>query len=293
MPLNMPIRTEKMAAQSIDSRPALPEGLEFRPARLEIARRVTEYVKNHRKEYKQKRIYASQIKECGRKAVFGVLGFEKGPTGEGHPEWSVSAELGTWLHERVEGWLRAIGGLVRAEFNVESEDGALGGKVDALLEDTVSYETELPAATPESYDAVIEVAGEQFVLDAKTVGSKDFKAGAKGRKMPGYVAQISVYGRLLGVTKGVVLLVSRDTGEMADYEFDIDFGYADALLARASDLMQAVQERRLPAADEWGSSATGSYFCQNLCPFYRQCAAQQRDGSVQRALDAGAAPEEL
>lgn len=293
MPLSIPVRTS--TAAPIDERPAAPE-VEFRPSALNVSARLYAYLKARRREFRPERVYASQIKECGRKLAMGIMGFEKGPTGEGHPEWIVSADLGSWLHERVEGWLRDIGGLVKAEFNVKSEDGALSGRVDALLADTVTpvvEGTDLPAAREDGYEALIEVAGEQFILDAKTVSDKDFKAGVKSFKIPGYVAQISVYGRLLGVRKGIILLVNRNTGEFNDLEFDIDFDYADRLLERASKVMKATEERKLPAAEEWGPDAAGSYYCRNLCPFYRQCAAQQKNGSVQKALDAGADPKEL
>lgn len=293
MPLSMPVRTS--TAAPTDQRPTLPE-TDFRPSALNVSARLYDYLKRRRREFRPERVYASQIKECGRKLAMAIMGFEKGPTGEGHPEWIVSADLGSWLHDRVEGWLREIGGLVKAEFNVKSEDGALSGRVDALLADTVREVVageKVKAERGGSYEALIEVEGEQYILDAKTISEKDYKAGVKSLKIPGYVAQISVYGRLLGVKKGIILLVNRNTGEFTDLEFDIDFDYADRLLVRAGKVMQAVETRTLPAAEEWGDTALGSYYCRNLCPFYRQCAAQQRDGSIQNALDAGAAPEAL
>lgn len=309
MPLNIAVRTS--TAAPTDQRPTQPE-TDFRPSALNVSARLYDYLKRRRREFRPERVYASQIKECGRKLAMAIMGFEKGPTGEGHPEWIVSADLGSWLHDRVEGWLREIGGLVKAEFNVKSEDGTLSGRVDALLADTVrlvpaspvlrsepeahkevAADEKIKAERGDSYEALIEVEGEQYILDAKTISEKDYKAGLKSFKIPGYVAQISVYGRLLGVKKGIILLVNRNTGEFADLEFDIDFDYADRLLERAGKVMQSVETRTLPAAEEWGDTALGSYYCRNLCPFYRQCAEQQRDGSIQNALDAGAAPEAL
>lgn len=293
MPLSIPVRTS--TAAPIDRRPAQPD-TEFRPSALRVSEGLYEHLRSRRREYRPERVYASQIKECGRKLVMGLMGFTKGPTGEGHPEWIVAADLGSWLHERVEEWLRAVGGLVKAEFNVRSADGSLSGRVDALLADTVRVVEDgekVKAERGDSYEAHIDVAGEQYILDAKTISDKDFKAGLNSFKIAGYVAQISVYGRLTGVRKGIILLVNRNTGEFADWEFDIDYDYADKLLARASELVQAAEQRELPPAEEWGDSAAGSYYCRNLCPFYRQCTAQQRDGSIQDALDAGIDPASL
>lgn len=293
MPLSIPVRIS--TAFSLDKRPAAPDVV-FRPSTLNIAARLYAYLKERRQEYRPERVYASQIKDCARKLAMGIMGFERGPIGDAHPEWIVSADLGSWLHERVESWLRDIGCLVKAEFNVKSEDGSLSGRVDALLADTVTPigdGQDIPTACADGYEALIEVAGEQYILDAKTISDKDFKVGVNSFKISGYVAQISVYGRLLGVKKGIILLVNRNTGELNDLEFDIDFDYADRLLERAADVMQAVKERKLPPAEEWGFATEGSYYCRNMCPFYRQCAAQQKDGSIQQALDDGVAPEML
>jgi hypothetical protein len=266
----------------------------FRRSSLNVAERLYELLRAKRREFVPQRVYASQIKECSRKTVMALMGFKKGPVGENNPEWIAVADLGTWLHNQVEDWLREIGGLVKAEFNARSEDGTLSGRVDALLADTVT-----PAPDPrikageDFYCAQIEVAGQQYILDLKTVKEKDFKAGLKGRKIAGYVAQISVYGRMLGVDKGIILLLNRNTGEMVDWEFDIDPEEADGLLLRAKTMYGQAKQRQLPEAEEWGKTRSGSYFCRNLCPFYRQCAEQQASGNIQRALDAGAEPEAL
>lgn len=287
MPLgNIQVRTSAEVdsyAKRAGKTEVVPATTEFRPSALGVAEGLYKLIERRRQEYPQQRVYASQIKSCARQQAMGIMGFTKGKTGEGHPEWVVAAELGTWLHDRVEAWLKALGGLVRSEFRVSSEDGAISGRVDALMTS--------PAETATDYGAHIEVAGEQYILDAKTVSEKDFKKGENSLKIPGYVAQISVYGRLLGVTKGIILLVNRNTGEMRDLEFDIDFDYADKLLERAARIVTMAEARQLPEAEEWGEG--GSYYCRNLCPFYRQCKDEQAHGGVQLALDNGAAPEEL
>lgn len=238
-----------------DDRPAQ---FEFRPSTLRVAERLYEHLRSRRTSYRPGRVYASEITNCARKQAMGIMGFEPAPIGEDNPEWVVAADMGTWLHGVVEGWLKEVGGLVKSEFRVQSKDGAVSGRVDALLSDVGEY------------CALVEI-GEQYILDVKTVSDRDFKAGANGRKIPGYVAQISVYGRLTGVKNGIILLVNRNNGALADLEFTIDFDYADHLLARAARIVQSAEDRVLPPAEAW-TGEDGSFYCKKLCPFYKECA---------------------
>lgn len=267
-----PTRTKKA------DRPFSPPNLSLRPSSLNVANRLMRHI-GQRLPREQARVYASGIKNCARQSAMAIMGFAKGPVGEDNPEWSVAADLGTWLHQKVEGWLHSIGGLIRAEFRVGNDD--ISGRVDALI------------GPYEGYGAEIEVAEQTYILDAKTINARDFAEGAYGRKVPGYIAQISVYGRLLGVTKGIVLLVDRGSGKMTDFEFDIDPEYADQLLARAATIRQLAEARQLPPAEEWGDSSFGSFTCKNFCAFYRQCAAEQLNGMVQVQLDRGVDPSAL
>lgn len=259
-------------------RPFSPPNLNLRPSSLDVAGRLMRHIAV-RDDREQTRVYASGIKNCARQSAMAIMGFVRGPVGEENPEWSVAADLGTWLHQKVEGWLRSIGGLIRAEFRVGNDD--VSGRVDALI------------GPYEGYGASIEVAGQTYILDAKTINARDFAEGTYGRKVPGYIAQVSVYGRLLGVTRGVILLVDRGSGKMTDFEFDIDPEYADQLLARAATIRRLAEARQLPPAEEWGDSGHGSYTCKNFCAFYRQCTAEQLSSMVQVQLDRGADPSAL
>lgn len=281
-----------------------PPALGLRPSKLRVAEGVLAHIKASGRDFKQERVYASQLKNCIRQQAMGIMGFPKHETGENYPQWAAVADLGTWLHDKVEGWLKAIGGTVTAEFDVvdaefgvRSPDDTLGGRVDAHLADVVvkvegDRGRKRKWAGREDYQASIEVQGEQYILDAKTVGEKDYKEGAWGRKVQGYIGQISVYGHLTGAKKGIILLVNRNTGEMMDLEFDIDPDYAEAMLQRAAYIVQTANARELPAAEEWTPSGP-SFFCRNCCPFFRICAEQQETGAIQRRLRRGDNPADL
>lgn len=278
--------------------------IEMRPAALAVAEGIYKLLRSKRRDFRAERVYASGIKNCVRQQMMGIAGFRKDPVGENNPEWLVSADLGEWLHNKVEGWLKEIGGSVHSEFNVRSGDDTLGGRVDHTLADQIVEVKDIPTEkrgtrtvqkalrSPEDYQALVEVAGELYVLDAKTVGAKDFREGAWGRKVPGYVAQITTYGTILGITKGIVLMVCRDNGEMMDMEFDIDPEYGKYLLRRAKGVVDWSAMRRLPPAEEWTDKGA-SFVCNNFCPFYTRCAVQQRTGKVQELLDAGFTPFQI
>lgn len=214
----------------------------------------------------QKTVYASGVTDCARQIALSVIGLKKEPTGEDYPQWSVVAEFGTAIHELVERWLREIGVLVRAEFRVTDPNNVLSGRVDALIRAAGLEPDPIDEETPD-IEALVDVAGEEYILDVKTVGDKDFKEGAWGRKFKKYVAQISVYGKILGVKKGLVLLVNRGTGELQDIEFDIDFDYADQLLARVPPSWDG----RAPGSTGSGGLGRGRrWICLcNVLPFLR------------------------
>ena len=143
------------------------------------------------------------------------------------------ADFGTAIHDLLEKWLKELGIAVKSEYRVKYEtDGqvVLSGRVDhrVKVEDITLDQPEESVLT-----AKIARQSREAILDVKTVGSKDFKQGAHGPKMPGYVAQLSVYCHLEGVKTAIILLVNRDSGELAEYEFDYNPEFAEKMLRRA------------------------------------------------------------
>jgi len=246
-----------------------PEPQSFRPGTTGIANTLYSHFERSTSDRVQRAVYASGLTECARMQGFSLMGFKRATTSlqAAHPEWAVVAEVGNRLHEMILSALEELGVLVEDEFTVRSEDGTLVGRVDGRLK---------------------LADGRELLLDIKTVKGADFKKGSSAPKFNTYRAQLSVYCRILGLTDAVVLLVNRDSGEWDEYEFTVDPAYADSLLARAASIYRLATARVVDEPEVWGS-----FFCTAFCPFYRQCAAQNADGSVQADLDAGLVAEDI
>lgn len=209
-----------------------------------------------REDREHLRVYASKITDCAREQVFSLIGAPKSTPQmvRTNPQWSVAARFGDAIHELVQKHLIALGYCTEqeVEFRVQSPDGALSGRVDALV-------TWYDHANDEPRRAI---------LDIKTVGTKDFVKGSDGPKFSKYKAQIDVYGTLLDVPLGIVLLVDRGSGEMREFHFAVDTARGKTLLARATAIKSHAENKRLPRAE-----MAGTFYCTAFCPFTAQCAA--------------------
>ena len=246
-----------------EPKPFSPPNLNLRPDTFNIRERVFKFIVEEEKKRNrpQTRVHASSIKECARKQAMSIMGFTPTATEmqNNNPQWRLSAQFGTEIHSLFEKYLAGAGLLVKAEYRVESDDGAVSGRVDALVEDSV-------------WAGVVEEGktARQAILDVKTVKHEDFKKGAWGDKIPGYIAQLSVYCRLENVPSAIICLVSRNTGEILALEFDADYEYADTLLTRASWIADSAEKRELPSAEE-----RGSFYCTAFCPFNALCSKEE------------------
>jgi hypothetical protein len=296
--------TEKKPAprQRKADRPFSPPELGLRPSTLRVAERVLEHIQRTRSDQAYNleftrfyaehlrhaaddivakaeryagftepapiRTRASGLKECSRQQVMRLVGCVEAEVGKDSPHWAVSAILGERGHELVEASLKFLQIARRTEFAVYTEAGDLSGRVDA------------------------ELLEEPAILDIKTVGEADFKEGPWGHKVPGYIAQVSVYAALTGNTKGVILLVDRGSGRMSDFEWDVDKLLAQRMFSRAAKIVEYAKKRQLPRPEGFEKGGP-SFKCRLFCPFYRQCLKQEEDGSVQMALDEGKDPRTL
>ncbi len=190
------------------------------------------------------RVYASEIEDCERKIVYSLRGLVGDPVEE--PEWALAAATGTAIHRILQELLMQYpDASVSIEHHVEDEDRVVSGYADA----------------------VIETATDKYIIDIKTVSSREFERRTKLEK---YKAQIGIYGALLLANKGVIVLVNRDNGAIDVIEFEIDYHRAARNIERAGRLVQ------LARADETGRAEwLGSYFCERLCPYKTICTAEE------------------
>lgn len=254
-------------------RAAVPEGGPVRVSDLGLADKLYAHIKNQRKAWTPRNVYASGIKNDRRQQVLALLGVPPSDIiGEDHPEWAAVAELGTSIHSLVEVWMKSLGLALRSEFQVKYK-----------------YEGVVMVSGRADYE--VEMGGALYILDIKTVGRKDFDEGAYGRKFDGYRAQLNVYGRALELEDGkhrdgIILLVCRDSGRLREYIIDLTAEEGDALLLRARAIMRCAAERRLPTGEQFG-------FAAMFNPYKTLCELQDKTGWVQQALNDGVAPEEI
>ena len=186
----------------------------------------------------RERVYASEISGCERRITFALLGCEPDVPQTDSP----SALMGDAIHSYLESLLsEAYPGRVETEVRVVGD--AVSGRIDVLL---------------------TEDDGTPTVIDIKTVGAREWAARSKVEE---YVDQISVYAALVGAATGVILLVNRDTGEMEELRFEIDYARAEALFAKARRLQELARNGFVAEATAWGTDA-----CR-WCPYRRRCEA--------------------
>ena len=248
--------------------------------RIKKASEFADYRDKGKENYVPKvRVRASEIKSCARQTTFRLMGFTPAEVGKDAPWWNLAALSGTELHEQIEIALSFLKVSKRAEFNLTTDDGTFSGRVDHELDGAAFVEE-------------LEENAVDAILDVKTVNEKAFKDGCWGDKVPGYLAQVSPYCLLTGNTIGVILLVDRGSGKLMDFEWTVDQAYAERMLLRANKIVAKVKARKLPKPEAF-ENGKPVFTCYNFCPFFRQCATQEEDGSVQYKLDQGVDPKEL
>jgi len=184
----------------------------------------------------RERVYASEISACERRITFALMGCEPDEARTDSP----SALMGDAIHSYLEALLiEAYPGRVETEVRVVGD--AVSGRIDALL---------------------TEDDGTLTVIDIKTVSAREWAARSKIEE---YVDQISVYAALVGAVTGVVLLVNRDTGEMEELRFEIDYARAEVLLDKARRLQALVGMGYIAEATAWGTEA-----CR-WCQYRKRC----------------------
>lgn len=235
---------------------------------------VYTYVKTSRKSWKPRNVYASSITNDRREQVLKLLGIpETDIVGAKNPEWAAVADFGTELHELAEVWLKESGFSKRSEFSVKvwwPRKPQEGGKSQVIISGRVDHE--------------MLIGGQKYILDVKTVGSRDYSEGAHGKKFKKYIAQLNVYGEVLGIKEGIILLVDRDSGRMKEYIIELSEETGAEMLLRGRALMKCVAERRLPTAETSG-------FEMNFNPYKTLSLLEDKTGWVTVALNNGIEPE--
>lgn len=205
-----------------------------------LVEKIIETVKNNRTLRRQRTVYASDIGGCERKITLSLLDMKK-TDDVGRDNWLISAELGNVIHNWVQSLILYYYPNAQIEYRVESDDGSVSGRVDA----------------------VVDTEEGRIIIDIKTVNSREFRERSK---LDQWKDQINVYGTILFAAKGLILLVNRDTGELDEITFDIDYQRAGELIARAGKIVDYAKNGIVGIAE-----FAGSRYCSLFCPFFSRC----------------------
>jgi len=237
----------------------------------------------------EKRPYVPKVRaselgdDCERKITFRLMQFPEHPVMVNHGEWCIPSYLGTAAHRLLEIALRYLGVSKQAEYRVVSEEYQFTGRIDHIIDPeffltTPGVEYFLAEYGEEAIDAV---------LDVKTVKQSEFEEGAWNKKFDKYRAQVNAYAKHLGIKLGIILLQSRDSGDVLAVEWDVDEDEGQAMLEKAKHAAELRDARQL------GEPTPDFFYCNHFCPFKPWCDRQERDGNVQDALNAGTDPKEM
>lgn len=154
----------------------------------------------------------------------------------------ITFDLGTWFHHYAQHKLKKAGLLTQAEVPIKVPEKKIGGHMDGDL-------------------WIPEEAG----LEIKTMMSMQFKkAQVANKPFVTHMKQAGVYGHFKGYKKIVFLYFNKDTSEMMEFHWDIDYKIVQPVLDKMDNILKAKK-----APDRWCSNKG----CQRAleCPWKTYC----------------------
>jgi hypothetical protein len=80
-----------------------------------------------------------------------------------------------------------------------------------------------------------------------------------------YRGQVTVYCLLKNVDLGMLLCINKETGELAQVNIPLDYGYAESLIQRADRINKHVAENTLPDRIPWDEECCGRCKYLSIC----------------------------
>lgn len=197
------------------------------------------YLDNNRESYPQKRFYVTDAGKCPRSVFFK---FKQAPCRDLEPRILRLFDHGNYIHELI---IKALSGqkvLRGDEVNIPANN-LVSGRADAL----------------------IQVAGEDYVVDIKSINSMGFRVLAEPSLE--YVYQIQLYLHFFQINQGVLLYVNKDTQDLKEFLIDYDEELCHRLLDGLELLGQKIAANRVPVrSGDWPSNGQCRY-----CPYKEVC----------------------
>lgn len=101
-------------------------------------------------------------------------------------------------------------------------------------------------------DGIIEVDEERFVIDIKTVNTFFYGKITKGVPYPEYYEQLNIYMGCLGIKKGALVFVNKETGKCKEICYDFDKEKFDLSVGVCVEIESNFQECKKRAIEIYG-----------------------------------------
>jgi CRISPR/Cas system-associated exonuclease Cas4 (RecB family) len=197
------------------------------------------YLENNQGSYPQKRFYVTDAGKCPRSVFFK---FKQAPCRDLEARILRLFDHGNYIHELIVKALSGQNVLRGEEINIPANN-LISGRADAL----------------------IQVDGQDYVVDIKSINSMSFRTLTE--PSPEYVYQLQLYLHFFQIAQGVLLYVNKDTQDLKEFLLDYDSSLCNRLLDELEELGQMISENQVPVRlDEWPSGGQCRY-----CPYKEVC----------------------
>lgn len=166
----------------------------------------------------QKKFWISDVGECPRAIFFK---FKEAPQRELEPNVLRIFERGDYIHEKIRRVLFARGLIQASEIQIPPEE-FISGKADAIL----------------------NIDGELYVLDIKSVDGRKFQTIQE--PLIENVYQLQLYLHFFKIKKGILLYESKDSSELKEFIIDYNENISKKLIFSIEKFFKKLEENTLP-----------------------------------------------
>lgn len=190
------------------------------------------YRENDRGSYAQKRFYVTDAGKCPRSVFFK---FKQAPCRDLEPRILRLFDHGNYIHELIVKALSGQNVLRGDEVNIPANN-LISGRADAL----------------------IQVEGQDYVVDIKSINSVGFRTLTE--PSPEYIYQLQLYLHFFQIEQGILLYVNKDTQDLKEFTLDHDPALCERLLDDLEKLGSKIEANLVPVRlDDFPSNGQCRY----------------------------------
>ena len=187
--------------------------------------------------------YVTDIANCPRAVFFD---FKKYPRKQQDPRILRVMHNGDFVHQRLG--------------TVLKEQEVLKGVYGEDIEVSLPYNDLVRGRV----DAIIELHGEQWIIDFKSMNSFKFKSLQQPE--PEHIQQVQIYLHFMNLKKGLLIYECKNTQEIKEFAIDYNEELVNAALAKFYVLRSQIEQNIIPdippTIEQWKC---------DRCPFLESC----------------------